>query len=192
MRSAINPQKAPSTSIGRNCRAVVTPTATPLPVRVRVGRCEIDLAARTALDGARTVRLTPTQWRLLEILPPEVEVLWQTGATDVTEFGIDSVYALPEKELSEAMREADVVVTHAGVGTALAALEVGKCPVMAPRLAAHGEAVDDHQVQIAEQLSERGLAVTVDAEEIAFEHLLDAAGRTVGAPADPPAFELVS
>jgi two-component system KDP operon response regulator KdpE len=40
----------------------------PLPVRVRVGRCEIDLAARTALDGARTVRLTPTQWRLLEIL----------------------------------------------------------------------------------------------------------------------------
>jgi two-component system KDP operon response regulator KdpE len=40
----------------------------PLPVRVRVGRCEIDLAARTALDGARAVRLTPTQWRLLEIL----------------------------------------------------------------------------------------------------------------------------
>jgi two-component system KDP operon response regulator KdpE len=40
----------------------------PLPVRVKVGRCEIDLAARTALDGARTVRLTPTQWRLLEIL----------------------------------------------------------------------------------------------------------------------------
>ena len=29
----------------------------PLPVRVRVGRCEIDLAAHTALDGARTVRL---------------------------------------------------------------------------------------------------------------------------------------
>jgi two-component system, OmpR family, KDP operon response regulator KdpE len=40
----------------------------PLPVRVRVGRCEIDLDAHTALDGARAVRLTPTQWRLLEIL----------------------------------------------------------------------------------------------------------------------------
>jgi two-component system KDP operon response regulator KdpE len=40
----------------------------PPPVRVRVGRYEIDLAAHTALDGARTVRLTPTQWRLLEIL----------------------------------------------------------------------------------------------------------------------------
>jgi two-component system KDP operon response regulator KdpE len=40
----------------------------PPPVRVRIGHREIDLAAHTALDGARTVRLTPTQWRLLEIL----------------------------------------------------------------------------------------------------------------------------
>jgi two-component system, OmpR family, KDP operon response regulator KdpE len=40
----------------------------PLPIRVRVGRCEIDLAAHTALEGGAAVRLTPTQWRLLEIL----------------------------------------------------------------------------------------------------------------------------
>jgi UDP-N-acetylglucosamine--N-acetylmuramyl-(pentapeptide) pyrophosphoryl-undecaprenol N-acetylglucosamine transferase len=130
--------------------------------------------------------------RLLEILPPEVEVLWQTGATDATEFGIEGVYALPERELSEAMAEADVVITHAGVGTALAALEVGKCPVMAPRLATFGEAVDDHQVQIADQLSQRGLAVTANADAITFDHLLKAASKRVGAPADPPAFELVS
>jgi two-component system KDP operon response regulator KdpE len=38
------------------------------PARVKVGRCEIDLAAHTALDGDKAVRLTPTQWRLLEIL----------------------------------------------------------------------------------------------------------------------------
>jgi len=40
----------------------------PLPARVKIGRCEIDLAARTACEGTRAVRLTPTQWRLLEIL----------------------------------------------------------------------------------------------------------------------------
>src|SRR5262245_36918436 len=52
----------------------------PLPDRVKIGRCEIDLAARTAREGTRAVRLTPppertravrltpTQWRLLEIL----------------------------------------------------------------------------------------------------------------------------
>jgi UDP-N-acetylglucosamine--N-acetylmuramyl-(pentapeptide) pyrophosphoryl-undecaprenol N-acetylglucosamine transferase len=151
----------------------------------RIARAVVTLGTYKGTPYTRIVR------RLLEILPPEVEVLWQTGATDVTEFRIEGVYALPEKELSEAMSEADVVITHAGVGTALAALEVGKCPVMAPRLAVHGEAVDDHQVQIADQLSQRGLAVTVNAEQITFKHLLKAAGRTVGAPADPPAFELV-
>ncbi len=33
-----------------------------------IGRCEIDLAARTVHDRATPVRLTPTEWRLLEIL----------------------------------------------------------------------------------------------------------------------------
>ena len=40
----------------------------PLPATVKIGRCEIDLAAHTALEGTTAVRLTPTQWRLLEIL----------------------------------------------------------------------------------------------------------------------------
>jgi two-component system, OmpR family, KDP operon response regulator KdpE len=39
-----------------------------LPTRVRMGSREIDLTAHTVVDGARAVRLTPTQWRLLEIL----------------------------------------------------------------------------------------------------------------------------
>ena len=38
------------------------------PVTVTIGGREIDLAAHTVLEGTRTVRLTPTQWRLLEIL----------------------------------------------------------------------------------------------------------------------------
>jgi two-component system KDP operon response regulator KdpE len=38
------------------------------PARFTIGRCEIDLTARTVREGTRAVRLTPTQWRLLEIL----------------------------------------------------------------------------------------------------------------------------
>ena len=40
----------------------------PLPATMKIGRCEIDLAAHTALEETTAVRLTPTQWRLLEIL----------------------------------------------------------------------------------------------------------------------------
>ena len=49
-------------------RAALRRDAAALPVKVRIGTCEIDLAAHTVLDRARAVRLTPTQWRLLEIL----------------------------------------------------------------------------------------------------------------------------
>ncbi len=37
-RSASNPPHAPNRRIGRNCRAVVSPTATPLPVRPRINQ----------------------------------------------------------------------------------------------------------------------------------------------------------
>ena len=90
--------------------------------------------------------------RLKQVLPTGADVLWQTGNTDPDEVGVPGHYMLPERELTEAMREADAVVCHAGVGNALAALEVGKCPVIVPRRLAFSELVDDHQVQIAREL----------------------------------------
>jgi UDP-N-acetylglucosamine transferase subunit ALG13 len=125
--------------------------------------------------------------RLIEILPADAEVLWQTGDTDVSGLGVDGHHAIPERELTAAIREADVLVAHAGVGTALAALEVGKCPVLVPRRRAHGEHVDDHQTQIAGELARRGLAVSVEADELTLEHLFTAASSQVETlPADPP------
>lgn len=125
--------------------------------------------------------------RLLEILPAETDVLWQTGDTDVSGFGIVGHHAIPERELTAAIREADVLVAHAGVGTALAALEVGKCPVLVPRRFAHGEHVDDHQTQIAGELASRGLAVSVEADDLTVDHLLAAAAAGVDTlPEDPP------
>ena len=125
--------------------------------------------------------------KLLEILPSEAEVLWQTGDTDVGGLGIVGHDTIPERELTQAIREADVLVAHAGVGTALAALEVGKCPILVPRRVAHGEHVDDHQIQIARELDGRGLALSIEADDLTLENLLDAAGRRVTTlPADPP------
>ncbi len=125
--------------------------------------------------------------RLLEILPPDADVLWQTGDTDVSGLGIVGHRAIPERELTQAIREADVLVAHAGVGTALAAFEVGKCPVLVPRRFAHGEHVDDHQTQIAGELGKRGLAMCVDADELTLDHLFAAAATRVATlAADPP------
>jgi len=126
--------------------------------------------------------------RLLNILPPEVEVLWQTGDTDVSGFGIAGHFAIPERDLTDAMREADVVVSHAGVGNALTAFEVGKCPLLVPRRLSLQEHVDDHQTQVAGELRDRGLAIAMEAGDIGYEDLLAAASGRVDTLAQAPPF----
>lgn len=117
--------------------------------------------------------------RLLEVLPSDVEVLWQTGSTDTTGLPIEPHEALPQAELLAAMRDADVVVLHAGIGSALGALTLGKVPVLVPRQMSRGEHVDDHQQQIARDLDGRGLAISREVDELNLIDLEEAAARHV-------------
>jgi UDP-N-acetylglucosamine transferase subunit ALG13 len=117
--------------------------------------------------------------RLVAILPEGCEVVWQVGETDASGLGISSRRAIPHAELQAEMRTADVVVAHAGIGSALAALDAGKCPLLVPRERRHREHVDDHQRQIASALSGLGLAVAHDAAGITFDDLFDASRRTI-------------
>jgi UDP-N-acetylglucosamine--N-acetylmuramyl-(pentapeptide) pyrophosphoryl-undecaprenol N-acetylglucosamine transferase len=150
------------------------------PIRLR--NLVVTLGTSRGYGFGRLVR------RLLAILPPETDVLWQTGDTDTDGLGIDGHRAIPEHDLIQAIREADAVVSHAGVGTALVTLEAGKCPVLVPRRRARGEHVDDHQTQIATELGNRGLSVPSEADELALGHLLAGAARRVTTLADDPPF----
>jgi UDP-N-acetylglucosamine transferase subunit ALG13 len=95
-------------------------------------------------------------------LGPGPDLLVQTGASAIRPPGARCVEFLPYDEVVEAMRDADVVVTHAGVGSVLTALSVGKRPVVVPRLRRFGEAVDDHQLELARQLAGSGLVRVVE------------------------------
>lgn len=117
--------------------------------------------------------------RLLEILPSDAEVLWQTGDTDVSGLAIEARPSLPFAELAAAVRGADVVVAHAGVGSALDTLAQGKLPVLVPRRSFRGEHVDDHQIEIAGELSARGLALHRELDELTMDDLGRAAGSRV-------------
>jgi UDP-N-acetylglucosamine--N-acetylmuramyl-(pentapeptide) pyrophosphoryl-undecaprenol N-acetylglucosamine transferase len=128
---------------------------------------------------------------VLRIAPPDADVLWQTGETDLRGLDIDARPSMPADELEAALGEADVVICHAGTGSALSALEAGLSPILVPRRAAFGEHVDDHQEQIAVQLAERGLAIVRDADELGPQDLVAAAGLRVVRAADPPPFRLV-
>lgn len=134
--------------------------------------------------------------RLLEhvvpIMPADADVLWQTGSTDVSGLCIEGRAKVPAQEMAEAIREADVVVAHAGTGIALMALENGKLPVLVPRRGLHGEHVDDHQLTIALELSLRDLAISRDADNLKLRDLELAASRSVTKIADPPELSIVT
>ncbi|HEY6759196.1 MAG TPA: glycosyltransferase [Baekduia sp.] len=124
--------------------------------------------------------------RLLTILPSDAEVLWQVGDTDVSGLPIRSCRALPWSDLTIAMREADVVIAHTGIGSAIDAMEAGKCPVLVPREARHNEHVDDHQRQIAAELAARGLAIYRSVEELTLADIRAAMETRVEEIPDPP------
>ena len=113
------------------------------------------------------------------------ELLIQHGATHARP-GLPHVEWLDYLEwepLTASMRDAEVVITHAGVGSAVTAIRAGKKPVLVPRLARFGEHVDDHQLQLAERLADFGLAVACgpgDRLEGAVAH----ARATVARPPD--------
>lgn len=129
--------------------------------------------------------------RLRQVLPPAAEIVWQLGATPV-DAGLPGrvVTTMTHEQLVAEMAAADVVVSHAGVGSALTALSVGRCPVLVPRSHARGEHVDDHQQQIASALELRGLAVTAAAESLELAHLQRAADTVTQVKDSVPPFQL--
>jgi UDP-N-acetylglucosamine--N-acetylmuramyl-(pentapeptide) pyrophosphoryl-undecaprenol N-acetylglucosamine transferase len=128
---------------------------------------------------------------LPEVTAPDVEILWQVGVTDTSGLGIEAHESVPASEIRRAITDADLVIAHAGVGSALTTLDLGKAPVLLPRLKIHREMVDDHQLMIAGELHGRGLAVSRDPDALTPEDLLRAMQTSVRTEENVAPFRLV-
>jgi UDP-N-acetylglucosamine--N-acetylmuramyl-(pentapeptide) pyrophosphoryl-undecaprenol N-acetylglucosamine transferase len=118
--------------------------------------------------------------RVAAILPPEVDVVWQLGVTAAPPGLRGTVHQqMSSADFAEETRRADVVVTHAGVGTVIGLIESGIFPVVVPRRSAHGEHVDDHQEEISELVSHLGIGLVAEADELTLDDLVTAAGKEV-------------
>lgn len=96
--------------------------------------------------------------RLLRALAdlPAGELVVQHG-TGAAPAGVARAVAfMPFDEMVECFRAADVVVTHAGVGSILCARREGHVPLVVPRRGDLGEHVDDHQLELTRALAEHG------------------------------------
>lgn len=72
---------------------------------------------------------------------------------------------MPNDKFKDIMSAADVVITHAGTGTVIAALKLNKKLILFPRLKQYGEMIDDHQLQICKLVAEKNYAMVAKNEE---------------------------
>jgi UDP-N-acetylglucosamine transferase subunit ALG13 len=84
------------------------------------------------------------------------EVVVQHGYSPAPS-GTEALSITSPAELDELMRSADVVITHGGPGTAMAARRAGHLPLVLARDPELGEHVDGHQMRFTAWASEKGL-----------------------------------
>jgi UDP-N-acetylglucosamine transferase subunit ALG13 len=105
--------------------------------------------------------------------------VWQLGTT--TRVGLPgiAVSELSRDDFEQCARAADVVVTHAGLGTLLDLLDMGIYPVVVPRRAKRAEHVDDHQLQIAGLVKDRGISLVTEVEVLDRSAILHASANAI-------------
>jgi UDP-N-acetylglucosamine transferase subunit ALG13 len=80
------------------------------------------------------------------------DVVVQYGHSIVVPTGCRSHQFLAREEFRMLVREASLIITHAGAGTIGQCFKAGKRPIVVPRLKAYGEHVNDHQMELVRQL----------------------------------------
>jgi UDP-N-acetylglucosamine transferase subunit ALG13 len=98
---------------------------------------------------------------------PEVDVLAQIGAGSFRPEHLRLTPTLTPTEFLATLKSADAVVAHAGIGTILQVLEIGRPLLVFPRRAQYRETRNDHQVDTVRRFAQEGLIRgALDEEEL--------------------------
>jgi UDP-N-acetylglucosamine transferase subunit ALG13 len=164
--------------------------------RQRLGDTRRPMSILVTLGTIRPYRFDALVKAVEALLIDGDRVVWQLGATTGME-GLPGqvVESMSRTDLQGYAAQCDVVISHAGVGTAVDLLDMGIHPVLVPRRSSAGEHVDDHQAQIGDMLAAKDLATVRLPETLTRADLLASAGKLVLSAADlgaPDAFDFAA
>ncbi len=95
------------------------------------------------------------------------KVVAQTGVSKFFAKNISCKPFYDFKELEGLMKKSSMIITHAGAGSIIDAVNLKKPLIVVPRLKKFGEHTNDHQMELAAALEKSGLLVVVyDIEEL--------------------------
>jgi UDP-N-acetylglucosamine transferase subunit ALG13 len=93
------------------------------------------------------------------------DVFAQVGSSSFCPRNIGFTHFIEPSEFNRLMQEAHIIVAHAGMGSIISALELGKPIVVMPRRAAFRETRNDHQVATAERFGAQGRILVANDEQ---------------------------
>jgi UDP-N-acetylglucosamine transferase subunit ALG13 len=76
------------------------------------------------------------------------EIIVQNGFTEFSSKHLTYKPFLPIEQLDQLYKEARIIISHAGSGSLIKGLKLGKKIIAIPRLPKYEEVVDDHQIEI--------------------------------------------
>lgn len=116
--------------------------------------------------------------RVLEIINnliknhhPEIKVVAQIG--HISKFKSEKIKTIPifpKDTLEKLICDADVIISHAGIGTIINVLKKNKPLIVVPRQQRYNEAIDDHQLEIAQIFSKLNIVKScTNIDEIQYQ-----------------------
>lgn len=104
--------------------------------------------------------------RLLKAVDKEIEagnikdqVIVQGGKTKFKSKNMKIIKFLELDEFDKYIKDADLIISHGGVGSIIDALKYNKTVIATPRLKKYKEALNDHQIQIIENFGIEGYII---------------------------------
>ena len=102
-------------------------------------------------------------------------IVIQAGHNIVDLPGCSIFSFVSQEQFDELIDSHELIISHAGVGTILTALERGRKPIVIPRRSgAYAEHINDHQTEFAKELADLGLITPILATKGLAELILDA------------------
>lgn len=101
------------------------------------------------------------------------DIFAQIGPSDFRPEHIRSAPFVGADEFKQHVEVADLIIAHAGMGSIITAIELGKRIIVMPRRADLGEHRNDHQIATARRLSESGRILSVMDRQELYERLDD-------------------
>lgn len=110
-------------------------------------------------------RLLEEIQRLIQKKIIQEKVIVQAGYTKYSSNDMQILDFISNEELDKLQQQADLIITHGGVGSILQSIKKGKKVIAIPRLSEYQEHVNDHQKEIVELFNQKGYILGIQGIE---------------------------